>query len=113
MLLVLFILLAGCGGTKKVPVEQEMSVEQPKETAVLDSIVEQPQDTIVLDRTAELGTFTDTRDGKTYKTTKIGEQVWMAENLNYKTKGSRCYNEDAYWGSSDKSNSFSVRCVGD
>ena len=37
------------------------------------------------------GVLKDSRDGNRYDVIEISKQVWMAENLNYKVSGSRCY----------------------
>ena len=41
--------------------------------------------------------FTDPRDGETYRVCRIGDQIWMAENLRYRRKkgGSYAYDDDS------------------
>ena len=63
----------------------ENSNESDKALEAMAPTAEKKQDTPVGE------SMTDSRDGKTYKTVKIGNQVWMAENLSFKLGDSWCY----------------------
>lgn len=65
-------LMSGCAVKNKDIVKDEVSPENDK-----------------------YGSFIDARDGKAYKTVRIGNQVWMAENLAFKAeKGCWAYDND-------------------
>ncbi len=41
-----------------------------------------------------LGEMTDARDNQTYQTVTLGDQTWLAQNLNYGSDDSKCYDDD-------------------
>lgn len=55
-----------------------------------------PTEGVIFNPNLSYGEFTDIRDGKVYKSIKIGDQTWMAQNLAYEIPGKEVQDDDEW-----------------
>lgn len=85
-LLALALAVMSCEKPAPVPPQEEpeQKQEQNKNPEKEEDKEDEKEDVSMI---PEEGTMTDPRDGNTYATVKLGEQLWMAENLRYLPEG--------------------------
>lgn len=81
------VLLAACGDDSSTAVNSDPAKDSPAEFTDVAANYLNPD--------YPYGEMTDARDGQVYKTTTIGSQTWLAQNMNYETANSVCFNNVA------------------
>jgi uncharacterized protein (TIGR02145 family) len=88
--------LSGLGSNASIVAipENTAASAKPSPSVISRTTTRASADTSGISWNARIGFqfLTDGRDGQEYRVVRIGSQVWMAQNMNYGSKNTQCYN---------------------